>query len=101
MLESMKILSPSKLMFLITGLIESKWSPPENLDNAKMHDLQMKICRADLHGAIIKVVAICDMYLLEDIATLVSFYYLKGIIKIRQLCDFSPVVCPECPDLWL
>jgi len=37
------------------GLIESKWSPPENLDNAKMHELQMKICRADLHGAIIKV----------------------------------------------
>jgi len=37
------------------GLTESGWCPSDNLDNAKMHELQIKICRADLHGAVIKV----------------------------------------------
>lgn len=37
------------------GLMKSGWSVPGNLDDSGLHTLQMKVSRADLHGALIKV----------------------------------------------
>ena len=38
------------------ALNKSAWKPEEgNLEDPKLHDLQMKICRADFHGGVLKV----------------------------------------------